>query len=84
MIRSKQLGIFLFAISAFMAVTTIRAQQAARTAPLAAVDANVLKNAGSPQDAHPGEWLSYGRSQSETRYSPLTQINTSNVNRLGL
>jgi quinohemoprotein ethanol dehydrogenase len=84
LIRSKQLGIFLFAISAFMAVTTIRAQQAARTAPLAAVDANVLKNAGSPQDAHPGEWLSYGRSQSETRYSPLTQINTSNVNRLGL
>jgi quinohemoprotein ethanol dehydrogenase len=48
------------------------------------VDASVLKNAGTPQDALQGDWLSYGRSQSETRYSPLNQINASNVNRLGL
>jgi quinohemoprotein ethanol dehydrogenase len=80
----KQLGIVLVAISAFMAVTTIGAQQAARTAPVAVVDASILKIAGSPQDEHPGDWLSYGRSQSETRYSPLNQINASNVNRLGL
>ena len=31
----------------------------------------------------PGAWLSYGRSQGETRYSPLTQINTSNARQLG-
>ena len=30
------------------------------------------------------EWLSYGLTPGETRYSPLNQINTSNVNRLGL
>ena len=30
------------------------------------------------------EWLTYGLSQSETRYSPLADINTSNVGRLGL
>jgi quinohemoprotein ethanol dehydrogenase len=48
------------------------------------VDASVLKNAGTPQDALQGDWLSYGRSQSETRYSPLNQINASNVTRLGL
>jgi quinohemoprotein ethanol dehydrogenase len=84
LVSLKQLGIVLFAISAFTAVTTIGAQQVARTAPVAVVDANVLKIAGSPQDAHPGDWLSYGHSQSETRYSPLSQINTSNVNRLGL
>jgi glucose dehydrogenase len=48
------------------------------------VDANVLKNAGTPQDALQADWLSYGRTQGETRYSPLNQINASNVNRLGL
>jgi PQQ-dependent dehydrogenase (methanol/ethanol family) len=30
------------------------------------------------------EWLSYGFNPQETRYSPLDQINTSNVSRLGL
>jgi quinohemoprotein ethanol dehydrogenase len=59
-----------------IAVSTAGAQQN--------VDANVLKNAGTPQDALQGDWLSYGRSQSETRYSPLKQIDASNVNRLGL
>jgi quinohemoprotein ethanol dehydrogenase len=33
---------------------------------------------------HPGEWLTYGRTYSEQRYSPLTQINDRNVGRLGL
>jgi len=30
------------------------------------------------------EWLSYGRSYSEQRFSPLTQINTESVGDLGL
>ncbi|HEY3827008.1 MAG TPA: PQQ-binding-like beta-propeller repeat protein [Bryobacteraceae bacterium] len=30
------------------------------------------------------EWLSYGLTPGETRYSPLNQINTGNVDRLGL
>src|SRR5438067_13623895 len=47
-------------------------------------DAQALKNAGTPADSFPGSWLSYGRTQSETRYTPLKQIDTSNVNRLGL
>jgi quinohemoprotein ethanol dehydrogenase len=62
---------------AFVAV--VSAQQ-----PAPPVDAQVLKNAGTPADSLPGSWLSYGRTQSETRYSPLKQIDTSNVNRLGL
>ncbi len=62
-------------------LTPIGAQQ---TALRANVDVNVLKNAGTSQDALPGDWLSYGRSLSETRYSPLNQIDTSNVSRLGL
>ncbi len=56
-------------------VTVIRAQTP--------VDAEVLKNAGTPADSQPGSWLSYGRTQSETRFSPLKLIDTSNVNRLG-
>jgi quinohemoprotein ethanol dehydrogenase len=43
------------------------------------IDDAALKNAGKSGD----EWLTYGIDQGETRYSPLNQINTSNVSRLG-
>jgi quinohemoprotein ethanol dehydrogenase len=51
---------------------------------LGAQDAKILNNAGTSYDTLPGDWPSYGRSLSESRYSSLRQINTSNVNRLGL
>ncbi|MEE2636237.1 MAG: PQQ-dependent dehydrogenase, methanol/ethanol family [Acidobacteriota bacterium] len=35
-------------------------------------------------DAEPGEWLSYGRTYDEQRFSPLDQINAENVDELGL
>lgn len=35
-------------------------------------------------DAEPGNWLAHGRTWSEQRYSPLTQINADNVGELGL
>jgi quinohemoprotein ethanol dehydrogenase len=70
-------------IGALALVTVIHAQQRLTASPVA-VDTQVLKNAGTPADSLPGSWLSYGHSQSETRYSPLKQIDTSNVNRLGL
>src|SRR5579884_3760519 len=44
------------------------------------VDDAALKNAAKIGD----EWLTYGVTPQETRYSPLNQINTSNVSRLGL
>src|SRR5262249_13073102 len=34
--------------------------------------------------AQTGTWLTYGLTASETRFSPLKQIDTSNVGRLGL
>jgi quinohemoprotein ethanol dehydrogenase len=43
------------------------------------VDQNALKNA-----AQGTEWLTYGHSYSEQRYSTLKQIDTTNVSRLGL
>jgi quinohemoprotein ethanol dehydrogenase len=44
------------------------------------VDEAALKNAGKTGD----EWLTYGLTQAETRYSPLNQINPATVKRLGL
>src|SRR5207247_825318 len=65
-------------IAALAFVMTLEAQQP-RT-----VDAAVLKAAGTANDPMPGTWLSYGRTQGETRYSPLNQINASNAGKLGL
>ncbi len=44
------------------------------------VDDGALKSAGETGE----EWLTYGLNQAETRYSPLNQITTANVKRLGL
>jgi quinohemoprotein ethanol dehydrogenase len=35
-------------------------------------------------DAHPGQWMSVGRTYDEQRFSPLAQINPETVGRLGL
>jgi len=68
----------LLALTLISCATVLSAQQPA------VVDLTVLKNAGTSNDQLPGSWLTYGKSQSETRYSPLKQIDTSNVKRLGL
>ncbi len=44
------------------------------------VDDTTLKSAGKYGE----DWLSYGFTPGETRYSPLDQLNPSNVKRLGL
>ncbi len=46
------------------------------------VDDPILKNAA--KSASDGDWLAYGLTPGETRYSPLKLIDASNVNRLGL
>ena len=45
---------------------------------------DVLRRTGAANDAMPGAWVSYGRTQGETRYSPLKQIDATNAKRLGL
>ena len=37
-----------------------------------------------PTNSAPGEWILYGRTKGEQRYSPLDQINVDTVDRLGL
>src|SRR5215471_3806530 len=46
------------------------------------IDDVALNNAA--KSASDGDWLSYGLTPGETRYSPLKQIDASNVKRLGL
>ena len=66
---------FLSAIGLTCAASVAMGQQVART-----VNDATLRNAGKTGT----EWLTYGLTPGETRYSPLNQINTSNVSRLGL
>ncbi len=50
----------------------------------AAQAATTVDGAAIGNDAQGDNWLSYGRTYSEQRYSPLTQITNKNVNGLGL
>ncbi|WP_321396131.1 PQQ-dependent dehydrogenase, methanol/ethanol family [Emcibacter sp.] len=55
-------------------------------ASLTACDDKTVKTADRivNAEAEPQNWLSYGRTYSEQRFSPLKQINDGNVNELGL
>src|SRR5215510_7159062 len=70
----KMKWLVLSAAGFLLATWVVMAQQVRRTDDLA------LRNAGKTGD----EWLTYGSTPAETRYSPLKQINTTNVSRLGL
>lgn len=57
------------------------ASDSSKSAPLpAAVDAVRLTNA----DNDTANWMTYGRTYSEQRFSPLKQIDTQNISQLGL
>jgi quinohemoprotein ethanol dehydrogenase len=72
--RRNQMKWFVLPLAFFIATTWMAvAWQAPR------INDTALKNADSS-----GEWLTYGHTWSEQRYSPLKLIDTSNVTRLGL
>ncbi len=52
--------------------------------PLSAFAETVVDDAALANDADGENWLAYGRTYSEQRYSPLDQINAGNVQKLGL
>src|SRR5262245_17885195 len=70
-------------VSVAMHAQQSRATNTTSTGP-ANVTNELLRRTGGANDAMPGAWLSYGRTQGETRYSTLKQIDTTNVKRLGL
>src|SRR5580658_10019279 len=61
-------------------IALIAAAIAANGQSVRVVDDAALKNAGKSG----GEWLTYGLTPGETRYSTLKQIDTTNVSRLGV
>jgi len=73
--RSREIRwLFVWVIGMVFLTWVALAQQPRR------VDDTTLKSAGKTGE----EWLTYGLTPGETRYSPLKQIDTSNVSRLGL
>lgn len=73
----KPLGVTWISVSALLIGTFawVAVGQNARK-----IDDGALKDAGKNKE----EWISYNRDWSETRFSPLNQINDSNVKTLGL
>jgi quinohemoprotein ethanol dehydrogenase len=72
--RVRKLTVFFLSLIGLILATWIVFGQTRR------VDDLTLRNAGKTGD----EWLTYGLTPGETRYSPLKQIDTGNVGRLGL
>ena len=68
--HSRRLVLFAAAVGEFVAMAQ-RPRQ---------VDDSLLKSGSKTGD----EWVSYGVNWSEQRYSPLDQINASNIGKLGL
>ena len=84
-------SIFLAAVAALLvACSQSEPEQAAPTAPetsaagaaptVGQIDEARINNA----DSEPGNWLAYGRTYEEQRFSPLTKVNKETVKDLGL
>jgi quinohemoprotein ethanol dehydrogenase len=74
----------LLALSVAVYAQQTRVANTASNAAAANITNDVLRRTGTANDALPGSWLSYGRTQGETRYSPLKLIDSTNAKRLGL
>jgi quinohemoprotein ethanol dehydrogenase len=72
--RARKTTVFVLSLVGLILATWVMVGQTRR------VDDLALKNAGKTGE----EWLTYGMTPGETRYSPLKQIDTTNVSRLGL
>src|SRR5262245_15535685 len=86
MIRLSRIAALASLTAAMSVSVVIYAQQnrVANTAGAVNVTNDVLRRAAAANDLLPGAWLSYGRTQGETRYSTLKQIDSSNAKRMGL
>src|SRR6516162_10067185 len=73
--RVRKITTLVLSVAGLLLATWIVMGQQARR-----IDDLALKNAGKTGE----DWLTYGLTPGETRYSPLKQIDTGNVGRLGL
>ncbi|HET9220134.1 MAG TPA: hypothetical protein VFR18_24355, partial [Terriglobia bacterium] len=76
MIRLSRIAV-LASLTLAMSVSVVINGQQNRVGNTASTAVNVtndvLRRAAAPNDLLPGAWLSYGRTQGETRYSTLKQ-----------
>src|SRR5580658_10567254 len=72
--KARQVALRMSIVGVFLWAWVAPGQQPRR------IDDAALRNAGKTGE----EWLTYGLTPGETRYSPLNLINASNVSRLGL
>jgi quinohemoprotein ethanol dehydrogenase len=72
--RARKVTTIFLALTGFILATWVVFAQTRR------VDDLALRNAGKTGE----EWMTYGMTPGETRYSPLKQIDATNVSRLGL
>jgi quinohemoprotein ethanol dehydrogenase len=79
-IRLHAIGTGLLSVTMACGGAAQAATTAAGVDPAANVTAERLVNAAK----EPGQWMTYGGTYSEQRFSPLGQIDSSNVGRLGL
>src|SRR5436305_4093928 len=73
--RTRKVTVLFLSLAGLLFATWVAVGQQTRR-----IDDQALRNAGKTGD----EWLTYGLTPGETRYSPLKQIDASNVSRLGL
>lgn len=76
--RFLKVGV-LMVMSALVACTQKAAEEPKSEIPAAVTQERILN-----ADGEPGNWMSHGRTYSEQRYSPLSQITDQNVDQLGL
>lgn len=76
--RFLKVGV-LMVMSALVACTQKAAEEPKSEIPAAVTKERILN-----ADGEPGNWMSHGRTYSEQRYSPLSQITDQNVDQLGL
>jgi quinohemoprotein ethanol dehydrogenase len=75
-------GSALLAGAALLAAASCSEKKTSSVVPISA--AQVDGAAIAAADDRPGVWLSHGRTYSEQRYSPLTQINAATIDKVGL
>src|SRR5262245_63422631 len=81
--RTAAFAALIIALAGAMYAQQSRVANTTQTVPTNVTN-ELLRRTASATDPLPGSWLSYGRTQGETRYSTLKQIDTTNVKRLGL
>src|ERR1700751_5514988 len=76
--------IALVGIMTFLLLVSGACTQTKFVAARAAKPADVSESRMLHADREPGNWMTYGRTYDEQRFSPLNQINDRNISQLGL